>query len=160
MAGQVFTTYSFLDVQATLVSPSVSFDIGSAGVADDAIRVAMIGEKTTLTIGADGDGQHNLIASNASRCEITFLKDGPGNALMNALYNFQSASSANVGNIQITIQNNIMGDSINLTGGAIAKQADIAYTREGPANVWSFNFVTRTDILGNGLNARSEIIAI
>ena len=160
MPGQVFTTYSFLDVQATLTSPSVTFDIGSAGVADDAIRISMVGEKTTMTIGADGDGQHNMIASNASRCEISFLKDAPGNALMNQLYNFQSSSSANTGNIQITISNNVMGDVIQLTGGAIAKQADIAYTREGPANVWSMNFISRHDVLGNGLNARAEIVAI
>lgn len=159
MPGQVFTTYSFIDVQASLVSPSVGFDIGSAGVSDDAIRVANVGPKTTMTIGADGDGMHNLFASNAARCEISFIKDGPGNALMSALYNFQGASSANTGNIQIEINNNVTGDSISLTGGAIEKQPDISYTREGAAVVWSLNFISRRDVLGNGLNARAEIVA-
>jgi hypothetical protein len=160
MPGQVFTTYSFLDNQIALISPSVSFDIGSAGVSDDAFRVANVGPKTTMTIGADGDGMHNLIASNAARAEVSFLKEGPGNALMSALYNFQSASSANTGNISITVQNNVTGDSIALAGGAIEKQADISYTREGASVVWSFNFISRRDFLGNGLNTRAEIVAV
>jgi len=159
MAGQIFTTYSFLDVQATLVAPSQSFDIASAGVSSEGIRLAMVGEKDVMTIGADGDGMHTLIASDASNCEISLLKDAPGNALMNALYNFQKTSSANWGGIQITINNNIMGDTIVLNGGAFAKQADIAYAQEGTMNVWSFKFISRDDTLGNGLNARAAIIA-
>lgn len=160
MPGQVFTTYSFLDVQASLVSPSVGFDIGSNGVSDDAIRVSNIGPKTTMTIGAGGDGMHNLIASNAARCEISFIKDAPGNALMSALYNFQGASSANTGNIQIEINNPVTGDNISLTGGAIEKQPDQSYTREGPAVVWAINFISRVDTLGNGLNARTEVVSV
>lgn len=158
MAGQVFTTYSFLAVQATLVAPSMSFDIGSSGVAAEGIRLAMVGEKDVMTIGADGDGMHTLIASDASNCEVHLLKDAPGNSMMNALYNFQKTSSANWGQIQISIANNVMGDSIVLAGGAFAKQADIVYATEGVMNIWSFKFVFRRDVLGNGLNNRAVIV--
>jgi Protein of unknown function (DUF3277) len=157
MAGQVFTTYSFLDVQATLVAPSVTFDIASAGVSAEGIRLSMVGEKDVMTVGADGDVMHTLIASDASNCEISLLKDAAGNKLLNDLYNFQKASSANWGGIQITIANNVTGDTITLVGGAFAKQADISYAQEGTMNVWPFKFGFRVDTLGNGLNGTAAI---
>ena len=158
MPGQAFETYSFLDVQATLVAPGYTFDLASSGIAAEGIRIAMVGEKIATTIGADGDGMHTLIASQASNCEITVLKSAPLNAMLNALYNFQTSSSANLGNIQITINNPAVGDTIFLVGGAMVKQADISYAEQATLNVWTFRFIARHDILGNGLNPLAIII--
>jgi len=158
MPGQAFETYSFLDVQATLVAPGFTFDIKSAGIAAEGIRIAMLGEKDVTTIGADGNGMHTLIASDAANCEVTVLKSGPANAMFNALYNFQKTASANWGNIQITINNPSVGETILLVGGAFLKQADISYAEQATLNIWPFRFIARHDLLGNGLNPRAVII--
>lgn len=156
MTGQIYTSYSFLDVQAEVVAPGFTFDLASAGVSNEGIRISMVSEKDVMTIGAAGDGMHTLVASNAARAEVSLLKEAPANAMMNALYNSQNGpGGAAWGNIQITVTNNQTGDSVVLVGGAISKQADISYGTEATLNVWSFNFIQRRDVLGNGFNERA-----
>ena len=143
-------TYSFQDVQASIVAPSATFDIKSAGVAPEGIRVAMLADKDTMTIGAAGDGMHSLSASKAGRVQITLLKTAPGNAMLNALYRYQSLSAATWGLIQLSIMNPVTGDSVTAAGGAFVKQSDLGYAAEGGFNVWAFNFVDIDEVLGNG----------
>ena len=146
----VAVTYSFVDVQASLIDPLASFDIKSAGVASEGIRVRMLAPKGTMQIGAGGDGMHSLSASQAGQVEITMLKTAPGNRLLNELYKQAKQSSANWGRTQITINNPVTGDNVTCSGGAIEKLPDDVYSAEGAANTWVFNFVAVEMTLGNG----------
>jgi len=142
--------YSFLDVQASIKGPGGTFDIASGGVSDESIRIAMSADKNTMTIGANGDGMHSLKASSASRVTISLLKTATGNAQMNEMYRYQAVSSAYWGQNVLTITNPISGDSITCTGGAFIKQTDVGYSAEGALNVWAFDFIATSEILGNG----------
>ena len=144
-------TYSFLDVQCSLKGPGGAFDVASAGVSDESIRIAMVTDKNTMIIGANGDGMHSLKANKAVRITISLLKTATGNAQMNQLYAYQSTSSAFWGQNIMTIKNPISGDSITATAGAFSKQSDLAFSTEGGLNSWVFDFIDSDEVLGNGL---------
>ena len=148
MSAPLSATYSFQDVQAGIVAPSATFDLKSAGVSAEGIRVAMLADKDTMTIGANGDGMHSLAASKAGRIQVSLLKTAPGNAMLNSLYRYQSLSAATWGQIQLTVSNPVSGDSITARGGAFQKQSDLGYMTEGNLNVWAFNFVDIDETLG------------
>ena len=140
--------YSFIDVQATFTGPGGTFDIASAGVAEEAIRLDMVADKNVMTIGANGDGMHSLRASKAGRVTLQLLKTAPANALLSQVYDFQSSSSANWGQNQITITNPVTGDTTTCSGGAFQKQADLGYQPQGQNLRWTFEFVDIEEILG------------
>jgi hypothetical protein len=151
--------YSFLDVQASISGPGGSFALESAGVSDEAIRVAMDGPKNTKTMGANGDGMHSLHASKGGKITVSLLKTAPGNAQMNQLYNFQQTSAANWGQNTITVKNPVTGDSVTAVAGAFVKQSDLGYSTDGNLNTWEFDFVQIDEVLGNGLNPTGLVIA-
>ena len=142
--------YSFIDVQATFTGPGGTFDIASAGVAEEAIRLDMVADKNVMTIGANGDGMHSLRASKSGRVTLQLLKTAPANALLSQVYDFQSSSSANWGQNQITITNPVTGDNITCQEGAFVRQSPIGYAVEGGINTWVFEFIAIDEILGNG----------
>lgn len=158
MAVLEYGTYSFLDVQATLIGPGGSFDLKSAGLADEGIRITAANPKNVRTMGASGNGMHTLVASDAADAEMSFLKTAPANGVLSYLFNFQKQSSSYWGQNQLTIQNPATGDSITLLGGAFSKTADNAYQTQGNILVWKFEFLSRSDILGNGGNPRNLIV--
>lgn len=161
MAGQIFTTYSFLDVQASItVANYGSFDIGSAGESDEGIRIRNAGPKNRRTIGADGDGMHTLIASDAADGEISLMKSASGNKMLGDLYNWAKSSSANWGNIALLISNPNTGDQENLVGGAFGKLADNAYATEAGLIVWPIEFIFRKNQFGNGLQGTAAIFPV
>ena len=151
MAAPQSGVYSFIDVKASIRGPGGSFDVASSGVSDESIRVAMVSDKNTMVIGANGDGMHSLKASKASRITISLLKTATGNAMFNQLYRFQAQSSAYWGQNILVITNPISGDVVTATGGSFIKQSDIGYSGEGGLNVWAFDFIDTDEVLGNGL---------
>src|SRR5271165_3303637 len=150
MALMLAGTYSFIDVQCSLVAPQASFNLSENGIAEEGIRIIMAGPKNTRTMGADGTGMMSLHASDALDMTINLLKVSPLNALLNALYRAQKVSSATWGNIQITVSNPVIGDNLIGRYGAFAKQADVGYTVDGGFMVWPFEFISSSEILGNG----------
>lgn len=60
------STYSFMDVTATLTGPTGSIDLGyGSASSEEGIVVAMGGPKNTMTIGADGEVMHSLHADKS-----------------------------------------------------------------------------------------------
>ena len=153
MANVISGTYSFLDVQAAFVGGGFSFDLKGSGLGSEGIKITMNDDKDAMVIGAAGDGMHSLRASRSGRVTITLLKTGPGNAMMNQVYNYESLSSAFWGQNQITITNPVSGDNITCQDGAFLKQPEITYSTDGAMNVWEFNFVQIDQILGNNFQA-------
>jgi hypothetical protein len=67
------STYSFLDVSASLAGPTglVELGYGSAN-AEEGITVTMTEAKNTMTIGADGEVMHSLHAGKSGTITVTF----------------------------------------------------------------------------------------
>lgn len=132
-------TYSFLNVQAAISGPGGAFSMGSgAGSAEEGITVSMNEEKTTMTIGADGEGMHSLHGGNAGKATVRLLKTSPVNAQLSALYNAQKQSSALWGQNVITVSDPTRGDFITLRGAAFGKHPDLAFAKDGAAIEWEF----------------------
>lgn len=85
------STYSFLDVQATLVGPTGIVQLGyGAAVADEGISIEAAGDKNTMIIGADGEGMHSLHADKSGTVTVRLLKTSPTNAKLMVMYDAQS----------------------------------------------------------------------
>src|SRR5690349_2622434 len=87
-------TYSFLNVQATIAGPGGNFNLGNgAGASEEGITVEPAGDKSTMTIGADGSGMHSLHADKSGTVMVRLLKTSPQNAKLQAMYDLQTADS-------------------------------------------------------------------
>ncbi len=145
-------TYSFLDVQASIIGPGGAFSVGSdAGAAEEGITTAFVGEKNTMTKGAGAAGMHSLHASNAGKITFRFLKTSPVNAQLSALYNFQKSSSANWGQNVIMVSNTVRGDIVTGRQCAFAKHPDLTYATEGGMVEWEFDVVHLEELIGTGV---------
>ena len=56
------------------------------------------------------------------------------------------------GRIQLTIGNAILGDNIVAQLGVFQKQADVGYVVDGGFMIWPFEFISISEIFGNGYN--------
>lgn len=145
------STYSFLDVQASITGPGGSFQIGSgAGAAEEGITVADTEDRNTMTIGADGEGMHSLHAGKSGSVTVRLLKTSPVNAQLEALFNSQSQSSAAWGQNVITINDIARGDVITCRQVAFTKRPDLVYAKAGNANEWTFSAIKIDRVLGSG----------
>lgn len=144
-------TYSFLDVQAAIIGPGGSFNLGSgAGATDEGISVDLKDDKNIQTTGADGTVMNSLNASKVGTVTIRLLKTSPVNAQLSQMYNIQAQSSSAWGLNVISIKNPTSGDSITATFAAFKKHPSITYDKEGRHNEWVFD--AQMDLtLGGGL---------
>ncbi len=145
-------TYSFLDTQASIQGPGGVFSIGAGvGVAEEGITVEPAVDQVAMTIGADGQGMHSLIADESGSVTLRLLKTSPTNAQLMAMYNLQKSSSSLWGQNTLTIVNTQSGDNISCDGVAFTRKPSPGYTKEGPMNEWKFN-ATKIDMnLGAGV---------
>ncbi len=142
-------TYSFLDTQASIVGPGGAFSLGSgAGAAEEGIDIAMNGEKTALTIGADGTGMYSLLADKSGKVSVRLLKTSPANAQLMALFDAQSLSSTLWGQNTITVTNSASGDVTACRQVAFAKKPDLHYAKEAGIVEWEFLAVAIDSVLG------------
>lgn len=144
------STYSFLNVNATITGPGGSFSLGSgSGDAKEGISTDMVDDKDRMDVGADGSIMHSLRASNAGRITVRLLKTSPVNAQLSALYNFQRLSSATWGNNVLVVSDVVRGDVVTGTQMAFTRQAPITWAEDANFNEWNFagNVV---DVLGAG----------
>jgi hypothetical protein len=142
-------TYSFLNVQATIVGPGGSFNIGQgAGVSEEGITIEMAGDKDTMTIGADGTGMHSLHADKSGTITVRLLKTSPQNAKLMAMYDLQTTSSVMHGQNIITVTDTGGSDNTSARGVAFKKKPSIVYSKDGQMLEWAFNAVSIDSILG------------
>lgn len=148
--------YSFLDVNASIVGPGGSFNLGSgAGVTEEGINLDFTKDKNVQTVGADGTVMNSLVASQAGTLSVKLLKTSPINAKLSQLYNLQKVSSAAWGLNVITLTNNTSGDSFSITNVAFKKHPSIIYDTDGRFNEWMFDGVIEGS-LGGGILANLE----
>ena len=147
----VNSTYSFLDVLATIAGPVASFSLGSgAGVAREGITITFNEDKNMLVTGADGKWMTSLRASRSGSAIVRLLKTSPTNALLNQMFNYETTSSAYSGNDIITITDPVRGDTTTLQGVSFKKAPDVVYSEDGNIMEWSFNAGRIDTVLGDG----------
>lgn len=143
--------YSFLNVVATIAGPGGVFNIGAgAANSEEGITIEAVEDKNIMTIGADGQGQHSLVASDAAKVTVRLLKTSPINAALMAMYDVQSVSSALWGQNVITVVDSGRNDLTTLQAVAFTKKPTITYAKEGGMNEWVFDAIKANTVLGIG----------
>lgn len=144
-------TYSFLDVVAAIsgVGGSINLAAGAAS-AEEGITIESVQDKNVMTIGADGEGMHSLVADESSTVTIRLLKTSPVNAQLQLMYNLQTRSSASHGKNSITVRDIARGDFISLTQAAFKKRPTVNFAKEGGIMEWTFDAIKTNTILGVG----------
>ncbi len=142
-------TYSFLNVNCSIVGPGGSLNLGAgAAVSEEGITIEPAEDKNTMTIGADGEGQHSLIASNAATATIRLLKTSPLNKALMIMYDLQTISSALHGVNTISVSDSARGDISILQACAFKKKPTLTYAKDGGMNEWTFDCISANSVLG------------
>lgn len=145
-------TYSFLDVVAAIVGPGGVFNLGAgSGAAEEGITIEPTAEISTMTIGADGSGMHSLHGDKSGKLTVRLLKNSPTNALLSAMYAFQTASGSSHGQNTITIAGVVSGDVVTCQQVAFIKAPAITYAKDGGTVEWDFQAITIDRSLGAGV---------
>jgi hypothetical protein len=143
--------YSFLNVSCYMAGPGLAVNLGAgAGVSEEGIEIEAVEDKNKMDIGADGVGQHTLIANDAALVTIRLLKTSPFNAVLQAAYDLQSASSVFWGQNICTVADSGRGDVTVLQSGAFKKKPKLTYKKEGEMLEWTFDFIKQNSVLGIG----------
>lgn len=136
-------TYSFIDTACSLVGPGASLSLGyGSGAAEEGITIETAGDVNTMTIGADGQGFHNLHADKSGHITVRVLKTSPVNGLLAAALAFQRTGAANWGQNTITVQNTALNDNISAQQVAFAKVPTVEYAKDGRFNEWRFDAIS------------------
>lgn len=144
-------TYSFLNIAATLAGPGGKLNLAAgAAAAEEGITIEAVEDKNIMTIGADGKGQHSLVASDAVTVTVRLLKTSPLNAALMLMYNLQSASSALWGINVFTVVDSGRGDYNVVQSAAFKKKPTLTYAKEGGMMEWTFDGIAANSILGSG----------
>lgn len=143
--------YSFLNVSAMFVGPGLAVNIAAgAAVAEEGLTIEATEDKNKMDIGADGKGQHTLIASDAVTVTARFLKTSPVNAQLMAAFDFQSSSSALWGLNTMTVVDSGRGDGTVIQGIAFKKRPTLTYAKEAGMMEWTFDGIQVNSVLGAG----------
>jgi hypothetical protein len=143
--------YSFLSIQATIVGPGGSFNLAAgAAAAEEGITIEGAEDKNVMTIGADGQGQHSLIASDGGIVTLRYLKTSLINGNLMLMYDLQSASPSLWGQNVIVVTDTSRGDLTTCQAGAFKKRPNLTYAKEGGMIEWVFDFIKINSILGKG----------
>ena len=135
---------------ASLVSGG-AFNLGAgASVGEEGITIEPVEDKNVMTIGADGKGQHSLIASDAAKVTVRLLKTSPINAALMAMYDLQTTSSKLHGQNVITVVDTARGDTTIAQACAFKKKPQLNYKKEADLIEWEFDSINTMSILGIG----------
>jgi len=144
-------TYSFMDVAATIVGVGGAFSLGYGSCnAEEGISIAMVEDKNTMTIGADGCVMHNLHAGNGGTVTVRFLKTSGTNAQLSIMLDLQRVSSALWGNNTIVISDPARGDQITCSQCAFKRWPNVNYAKDGGVQEWVFDAGRVDGVLGDG----------
>jgi hypothetical protein len=141
--------YSFLNIVAAIAGPGIALNMGAgAQVAEEGIAIAANEDKNAMTIGADGRGQHSLIASDGGLVTARYLKTSPTNGFLQLAYDAQKASSAIWGQNLITVADTARLELTTCQSCAFKKKPEIVYDKAGPMIEWTWDALSITTVLG------------
>ena len=141
--------YSFLNFQCAITGPGGSVTLGNgSGAADEGISFSASGEISTMTIGADGSGQHSLHGDRSGKITVRLLKTSPTNKQLGAMYSAKTSNGAAHGQNTISGTDTLRGDSITASQVAFSKAPDLSYGKEAGFVEWDFMAVAIERTLG------------
>ncbi len=141
--------YSFLNVSLMMIGPGIVANLAAgAAAAEEGCSIEPTTEKNVMTIGADGKGQHSLVADDSAHLVVRLLKTSPVNAQLMAAYDFQTSSSALHGQNVFTVTDSVRGDLHVLQSGAFKKKPPINYKKEADIIEWEFDVIKAASVLG------------
>lgn len=141
--------YSFLNISCLIAGPGLVANLAAgAAAAEEGITIEPSTDKNEMTIGADGKGQHSLIADNSGKLTVRLLKTSPINALLMAAYDLQTSSSALHGQNIVTITDSARGDLHVFQAVAFRKKPKIDYQKTAGMNEWEFDAISVNSVLG------------
>ena len=143
-------TYSFKDIDASLISPTAALSLGyGAGVAEGGITIEMASDRNSMVIGTDGTGMHSLHVDRSGHVTIRMLQTSPTNAVLQDLYDYQTQAGASAwGQMVLTIRNVQSGDVTTATQCAFKRKPTITYQKDGTMYEWQFDAVAIDTVLG------------
>ena len=145
-------TYSFLNISCLMAGPGIASNLAAgAAAAEEGITLEPTTEKNVMTIGADGIGQHSLVADDSCKVTVRLLKTSPLNAILMAAFDAQSISSALWGINTFTLSDSARGDFSVIQQAAFKKRPTLTYAKEGGMMEWEFDGIQVNSILGGGL---------
>lgn len=143
-------SYSFMDVSCSLVGPGVIASLGNgANAAEEGIDVAAAGDKSSMSIGADGAGIHNLYADKSGTLTVRLMKNSPMNAVLSAAYAAQTSNASLHGQNAVVINNKSTGETVTCTQVAFKKAPDLSYGKESKLVEWEFAAIRIERMLAN-----------
>ncbi|WP_307744474.1 DUF3277 family protein [uncultured Pantoea sp.] len=143
------STYSFIDVSASLTGPTGVIDLGYGSAnSEEGITVTMTESKNTMTTGADGEVMHSLHAGKSGTITVNLLKTSPQNKKLSLMYNAQSLSSSLWGNNVIVMRNKASGDIVTARAVAFQRQPDWNNPKVAGTVAWVFDCGKIDEILG------------
>lgn len=143
------STYSFLDVSATLAGPTGVIDLGAGSAnAQEGITIEPVGDKNTMTIGADGEGMHSLHADKSGTITVRLLKTSSRNALLEAMYNAQQLTPSLWGKNVITVTMPRTGEVTVGRSCAFRRKPALQYANDGDIVEWVFDAIKIDTIRG------------
>lgn len=143
------STYSFIDVSASLTGPTGVIDLGYGSAnSEEGITVTMTEAKNTMTTGADGEVMHSLHAGKSGTITVNLLKTSPQNKKLSLMYNAQSLSSSLWGNNVIVMRNKASGDIVTARAVAFQRQPDWNNPKVAGTVAWVFDCGKIDEILG------------
>lgn len=143
------TTYAFQDVTATFASPLGSIDLGYGNLnADEAISMDPAGDKNTMQVGSDGNGQHNLNSDKSGTVTLRYLKTSDTNALLQAQYDAQQLTSTLWGQNIILVRQTASGDVHSARQCAFKRKPRIVYSKTAELMEWVFDSIKMDSVLG------------
>jgi hypothetical protein len=144
------SSYSFLDIGASLIGPGGAISLGNgAAVAEEGISFTPTGDRSAMTVGADGKGMHSLFADKSGTVTVRLLKNSPVNTQLSRMFNFQTASGATHGQNTITLNDKSRGDIVAATQVAFKKMPDLTYAKQADIVEWIFDAVVIDFNLGS-----------
>lgn len=145
------SAYSFLNTSCMMVGPGIAANLGAgAAVAEEGITLTPTTDKNVMTIGADGKGQHSLVADDSRQVKIKLLKTSPLNAAMMIAYDLQSQSSGLWGINTLTVTDASRGDLHVVQQVAFKKLPEISQQKEAGFIEWELEGIESNSILGSG----------
>ena len=143
--------YSFMNFTCSVVGPGMVADLGyGAAVAEEGVTIELEGDKNTLTMGADGEGMHNLHAAKNGILTVRLLKTSPTNSVLSTAYAAQTTSPLLHGLNVFVIRDPNRGDIISARNGAFKKMTNLVFAKDGGMNEWRFDVIKVDVVLGNG----------
>ena len=142
-------TYSFKNISCKMAGPGIVANLANgAAAAEEGITIEPSVDKNKMEIGADGNGQHSLIADDSCKVTIRLLKTSPVNAVLMAAYDAQSLSSALWGINTFTLSDSARGDFTVVQQAAFKKRPPLNYKTEAGTMEWEFDGIQVNSILG------------